>query len=153
MTNDDLLASDENRQRIDRRKRPTPIFSRYTFIGRRKGGRRGEESDNIYVDRYSGSEWFLVIGVLVLSVLDMVFTLIHLDAGGTEANPIMDWTLTAGGYPLFKAVKLITTVLGLSVLLVHVRFRRVKSLLKITFAIYAALFIFHLYIAFMRAGA
>ena len=76
--------------------------------------------------------------------------MIHLDAGGTEANPIMDWTLQAGGYTLFKAVKLITTVVGLSVLLLHVKFKRVRALLTFTFIVYAALFVFHLYLVFLR---
>ena len=71
-----------DRRQGDRRTRPTPLFSRYWLFGRRRGGRRTDEADNIYIDRYSAAEWFLVIGVLVLSVLDMVFTLVHLDDGG-----------------------------------------------------------------------
>ena len=111
----------------------TGLVSRYWLFGRRKMGRRDGEVGDIYVDRYTVKEWLLVGGILVLSILDMVFTLIHLDAGGTEANPIMAWTLEWGGQNGFKTVKLVTTLLGLFFLLVHVRFKRVKSLLGAAF--------------------
>jgi len=148
----DKKTESTDRRDLDRRLKPTPIFSRYWLFGRRRNGRRDAESENIYVDNYSKTEWFLVLGVLVLSVLDMVFTIVHLNAGGTEANPVMAWTLEWGGHGLFKAVKLATTLLGLVVLLVHVRFRKVKSLLTFAFLLYAGIFVFHMYLAFLRAN-
>ncbi|MHC4959033.1 MAG: DUF5658 family protein [Planctomycetota bacterium] len=140
----------EQRLDVDRRERPTPMLSRYWLRGRRRGGRRDGEAANIYVDRYAFSEMFLVIGVLVLSVLDMVFTLVHLGHGGREANPIMAWALEAGGERLFIITKLASTFVGLFVLLVHVRFRRVRPLLTFAFVMYAALFVFHMYLVYMR---
>jgi len=137
----------------DRRLRPTPLLSRYWFVGRRRGGRRADESENIYVDRYTALELFLILGILVLSLLDMVFTLIHLEAGGTEANPLMAWTLAWGGNPAFTSVKLVSTLLGLFVLLIHVRFRRVKTLLGLAFVLYAGISLFHTYLSFVRLGA
>ena len=134
----------------DRRGRPTPFLSRYWLFGRRRAGRRVDERENIYVDKYGKGELFLIFGVLVLSVLDMVFTILHLNAGGAEANPIMAWTLDVGGQSFFQFVKLLTTFLGLFVLLVHVRFRRVKALLTFTFLLYSALFVFHLYLVYLR---
>jgi len=135
----------------DRRARPTPFLSRYWLTGRRQGGRRDGEQLNIYVDRYARNELALIIGVLVLSLLDMFFTLVHLEAGGTEANPIMAWTLTWGGEGAFKAVKVATTVLALAVLLLHVRFQRVRSLLTFAFILYAGVLLFHFYLAHVRA--
>jgi len=140
----------ERRAGIDRRERTTGIVSRFWLIGQRRRGRRAEERDNIYVDRYKLSDWVLVGGILVLSLLDMVFTLIHLQAGGTEANPVMAWTLAWGGHDGFKAVKIATTVVGLLVLLVHVRFRRVRALLTVAFLVYAAVFVFHIYLSWLR---
>ncbi len=145
--------ADKRRVAFDRRREGTRFFSKYWLVGRRKGGRRGDEAKNIYVDRYSTAEWVLVIGVLVLSVLDMMFTILHLDAGGTEANPVMAWALEWGGQRAFEIVKLASTFLGLFVLLVHVRFRRVKTLLAFAFAIYASVFVFHLYLIWLRSAA
>jgi len=83
----------------------------------------------------------------------MVFTLLHLDAGGTEANPVMAWALEWGGHGAFKAVKIATTILGLVVLLVHVRFRRVRTLLTVAFLVYSGVFAFHIYLIWMRMAA
>ncbi|MHC4973553.1 MAG: DUF5658 family protein [Planctomycetota bacterium] len=146
-------TADHRRVGIDRRRDGTRFFSKYWLVGRRKGGRRDDEARNIYVDRYSTAEWVLVIGILVLSVLDMVFTIMHLDAGGTEANPVMAWALELGGQRAFEIVKLASTFLGLFVLLVHVRFRRVKTLLAFAFAVYASVFVFHLYLIWLRSAA
>ena len=143
----------ERRTGVDRREHATGAFSRHWLTGRRKVGRRDGERDNIYVDRYSVLDWILVGGVLGLSLLDMVFTLFHLNAGGTEANPVMALALEWGGHGAFKAVKIATTFIGLGVLLVHVRFRRVRTLLTIAFLVYAAVFAFHLYLTWMRMSA
>jgi len=143
----------ERRTGIDRRERSTGVLSRHWLIGRRREGRRTGERSNIYVDRYSAWDWTLVIGVLTLSLLDMVFTLVHLNAGGTEANPVMAWALEWGGHGGFKAVKIATTIVGLAVLLVHVRFRRVRALLTVAFLVYAGVFCFHIYLTWIRFAA
>lgn len=142
----------ERRAETDRRARPTPALSRYWLRGRRRGGRRTEEAVNIYVDRYGRAELFLVFGILLLSVLDMAFTLLHLDAGGSEANPLMAWALEWGGRGAFKVVKLASSILGLFILLLHVRFRRVRGLLTAAFVIYASILVFHLYLVYVRAA-
>jgi hypothetical protein len=148
----ELSVGSDRRAGPDRRARPTPFLSRYWLTGRRKGGRRDSERANVYVDRYSRSELALVIGVLVLSMLDMFFTLIHLQAGGTEANPIMAWTLAWGGEGAFKAVKVATTIIALAVLLIHIRFQRVRALLTFAFILYAGVLLFHFYLAHIRAA-
>jgi hypothetical protein len=143
----------ERRTGVDRREQATGVLNRYWLVGRRRLGRRAGESRNIYVDKYGTWDWVLVLGVLVLSLLDMVFTILHLNAGGTEANPVMAWALALGGHGAFKVVKIATTVLGLGVLLVHVRFKRVRTLLAIAFLVYAGVFVFHIYLTWMRMSA
>jgi hypothetical protein len=64
----------------------------------------------------------------------------------------MALTLEWGGHRLFKIVKLATTFLGLGVLLMHVRFRRVKTLLSFAFLLYAAVFVHHLYLSLVLAN-
>jgi hypothetical protein len=148
-----LAPGADRRSGGDRRDHPTRILSRFWLFGRRRTGRRAGERSNIYVDRYSPGELFLVCGVLVLSIFDLVFTLVHLDAGGTEANPVMAWVLDQGGHSAFSWAKLITTLMGLGILLVHVRFRRVRKLLTFAFLLYAGVFVFHLYLTWLRSGA
>jgi len=80
----------ENRSIPDRRKRPTPILSRYTLWGRRKGFRREEDrTRHHYVDRYN-SIWLLPLVFIVgLNCLDYFFTMIILENNGVELNPIV----------------------------------------------------------------
>jgi len=145
-----ILTDDQRREGTERRRKPTPLLSRYLFIGKRRGGRRTEENRNVYVDRFAPRDWALAGGIFFLSMLDLVFTLVHLDAGGKEANPVMDWFLTWGGTDAFSVAKILFTVVGLLVLLVHIKFDRVKGLMRFALGVYALLFLFHLYVMYVR---
>src|SRR5512144_1635311 len=103
----------------DRRKRPTPMFSRYTFFGgRRRGARRAGDARAIYVDQIGGGIMSLVLLIFLFHCLDAVFTLAHLSRGGKELNPFMESLIRVG--PLaFVAVKLGLAAIGLVFLAVH----------------------------------
>jgi hypothetical protein len=131
----------------DRRRRPTPILSRYWLVGRRRGSGDPDE----YVDRYRPSEWALVLSVLVLSAADLVLTLWYLEMGGEEANPVMALALR-GGYLTFTIVKMGMTLLGLTFVLLHIRFRRVRLYLIILLAMNIALIAYHVYLRILLAG-
>jgi len=146
------FSDDERRNRVERRGQPTPLVSRYSLVGRRRGGRRDDENRNVYVDRFARAEWLLAGGIFLLSMLDLVFTLIHLDAGGREANPVMDGILRWGGTDAFTMAKVLFTVVGLMVLLIHIRFDRVKRLMHFALGLYGLLFLFHLYVMYVRIG-
>ena len=152
MSTTELMEEAQSQKRVTttRRVRPTPVCSRFWLRGRRRGGRREGETENIYIDRYEPYELFLVVGVLVLSMLDMIFTIIHLNVGGVEANPVMEWVLSVGGQPMFIAVKIASTLIGLFVLLIHVRFTRVRPLLTFAFILYVGIFVFHIYLGHLR---
>ena len=126
----------------DRRQKPTPFLSRHWLIGRRSGGRRAGEVVDIYVDRYTTSEWLIVLGVFFLSFADLVLTLAYLANGGAEANPIMAFAYR-GGSVVFSAIKMGVTFSCLLLLLIHIRFRRIPHLLAFAFLIYAGVFVYH----------
>ena len=66
----------------DRRKRPTPMLSRYTILdGRRVAGRRTDEVANVYVDVYSVQLVALLLLFFTLTVIDSVSTLVYLGKG------------------------------------------------------------------------
>ena len=136
------------RSLADRREKPTPFLSRFWLIGRRRGGRRTGEDINIYIDRYTSYEWLIVIGVLVLSIADLVLSLTHLSSGGAEANPIMAFVYK-GGSVAFCTIKMTVTVLCLSLLLIHIRFRRIHFLLAFAFFLYAGVFVYHRILPFI----
>jgi hypothetical protein len=73
----------------DRRSRPTSFISILRFGGRRKGFRRKGEDRNRYVDHLSLRTIVLTLIIFTLSILDAVFTFVHLENGGSELNPLM----------------------------------------------------------------
>jgi hypothetical protein len=86
----------------DRRKRPTPLLSRYIFFGgRRKGPRRSaDRTVHVFSDVYSGWLFMALVGLAVLGILDSFFTLALLQGGvAVEANPVMAYFLHHGSTP------------------------------------------------------
>ncbi len=135
----------------DRRKRPTPMFSRYWLRGRRRqAGRRDADNRHVYVDRYTRTEWVVVVWLVVASLADLGLTLLHLQAGGGEANPIMDWFLGIGGIPAFACAKVFMTAAPVLFLLVHARFRGTWPALLGLSAMYVALMGYHAVAAWDR---
>ena len=75
----------------DRRVRPTPPLSKFTFWGQRRTFRRKDDQQRGgYIDRYSWGLFFLLILIVGLNILDALFTMIILDFGGWEVNRIVD---------------------------------------------------------------
>ena len=134
----------------DRRKRPTPLFSRCTFRGRRKTIRRGDDKKgHIYVDQYHPGLFLLLIVILVLGTADAFLTLYHVHVNqAVEMNPVMNFFL--GLSPkIFFHVKYIITALCLIVLCLHKNLPLVKYILGTVLVIYIVIVINHIYIFFL----
>jgi hypothetical protein len=141
-------ASESDRRGPDRRRRATPMLSRYTFAGgRRAGDRRAADAENQYVDRYPTGIAAALVAIGVLCALDAVFTLIYVQRGGGEANPVMDVLMHRTDPTTFTVVKCVITNIGLLVLCLHKNFRFVKPVIGALLVIYVALFAYHIYLA------
>jgi len=141
-----LRAPAERRDQPDRRGQKTPMFSRFTIVGgRRGGGRRDGETQGIYVDRYGWTLSGLVLAILLLNVMDAYFTLVFVQLGGEEANPIAQACMDLGDVP-FILVK--TALIGacLLVLLMHHTFYAVPRVLQAICVFYSLLILYHLMI-------
>ena len=80
----------------DRRRSPTPRFSRYSLWGgRRRGPRRGEECEGSFVDVYGTRLILAVLWIALMNVGDSFFTLVHLQAGGVKVE------LPGGIFPMY----------------------------------------------------
>src|SRR5215470_13732589 len=107
----------------DRRQRPTPMLSRYSFVGgRRRSGRRDGEVENVYVDVYSPRLVLLLLLFFALTVLDSVSTLVYLGKGGQELNPIARWMIGQSDL-FFVLAKGILSGLCLLFVMLHKNFR------------------------------
>ncbi len=109
--------------RVQDRRQEIPFFCAY-HLGLKKGRRVNErriETEKgyaIYVDQYSDSLLFCVLGILVLSVCDAFFTLKILAHGGEELNWFMA-VLIDESVTKFIAVKMALTSLALLLLVIH----------------------------------
>jgi Domain of unknown function (DUF5658) len=127
----------------DRRQRPTPPFSRYSLFG----GRRASSSADTFTDLYSPAVLAVLLGICALNLLDAFFTLVYLQRGGSEANPIADAMLRKS--PTFF-VFWKTFVLGnaLAILCLHKNFRRARAGIVVGAGIYVLLILYHLFLFF-----
>ena len=116
----------ERRSGVDRRGTSKLTLRSLVWGGRRELIRRREDRRKwAYVDRYQQSLFGIVVIILLLSVVDAVLTLLLIDHGAMEVNPIMAFYLNLGPQA-FMFVKYALTSAGL-VILVLFRDRFMKS--------------------------
>lgn len=142
---DQQEASPSSPRKGDRRKCPTPFLSRYTFVGRRRGARRGEEKYNYYVDRLDKKTWTAIAIIIILSIADSIFTLYFLNKGFREINPFMNVAIFIGK-PVFIFSKYAFTIIGILVLGLHKNFRYVTGLITLMISFYVLLNGYHIYL-------
>lgn len=128
----------------DRRRRPTPRLSRYSLWGgRRRTVRRADEVEGSFVDLYEPRLLALIGWVALMNAADSFFTLLHLQAGGIELNPIAEAMLALGREP-FVVVKSLLISLALLVLCLHKNFSLARLGLAAATATYTLLCVYHL---------
>ncbi len=133
-TGDDLRAS-------ERRQQPTRPWVGWLGPLRRAKGRRTADHRG-YVDVYDRKDVALLLAIFLLNVGDAFFTMIWLNRGGREANPVMNFLLDISP-GAFIAQKCFVVGLWLMVLLIHKNFRFARLGLKLTLGVYALLFLLH----------
>ena len=136
----------EKRQLKDRRARPTPPLSRYTFRGRRQQARRSEETDNYYVDQYGLHYIIFVTLIMVFCILDIYFNSKILQAGGYELNLFMA-SFMKKNFFLAQAFKVLVTLACSVFLLIHKNFRilgkiKTHSFIYAIFCLYFVLVVY-----------
>lgn len=128
----------------DRRQRRTPRFSRYMITGgRRRHVRRTEEREGAFVDAYDPILLFGLLWIAFMNAGDSFFTLVHLQNGGTEVNPVAAMLLGTGrtGFVLLKSGVIAA---ALCVLCVHKNFHIARIGMWTAAAAYTLLFAYHL---------
>jgi hypothetical protein len=128
----------------DRRRRPTPMLSRFLLVGRRAAGRRDGERRFVYVDR--PGVWIVLAfaAILALSLFDAWFTLELLKRGAEEANPVMRAALDLGD-SAFVLIKTTITILATGFLCLHKNWPLGRLCLGLALVGYTVLTGYHLY--------
>ncbi|MBP6875693.1 MAG: hypothetical protein KBD56_06445 [Candidatus Eisenbacteria bacterium] len=130
----------------DRRVRPTPMLSRYTLFGRRRGNRRNDDPQSCYyVDRSSGAFHVAIVAMLVFIAADTASTLYIISQGGIEVNPLMRWLLQMGS-SWFIAAKVASGFIGFLILAVHCKFPTARILGALLVTVYLVLAFYHVYL-------
>jgi len=145
-------TAEEGRQGRDRRRRPTPMFSRYTLFGRRRRNRRDTDpSHRYYVDWIDGHYRRALIAVVLFILFDSFSTLHIISHGGAEANPLMAMLLGLGA-GWFVAIKVISALWAFFLLAVHRFFPVARLMAAVLLAAYGTIVIYHLYLLLQIHG-
>ena len=111
-------SSNEKRRGSDRRTDNKARLKYLLFNGRRERSRRDEDRGKAAIfDRYNQKLFLAITTILVLSILDAVLTLIVIQRGATELNPVMAYFLELG-IPTFIVAKYLLTSIGVFILLI-----------------------------------
>ncbi len=137
----------DERVQKDRRRQPTPGLSRYGFFGRRKGLRRhSDQEKGGYVDRYSSGLFVVLVSIIVLNVLDALFTMIILEEKGSwEINPIVQSVMDLCG-DKFWIWKFGIVSLCMVLICLHSRFKRVMALCIGSAFLYLAVILYQIFL-------
>lgn len=109
------------------------------FAGSETGPR---EAASRWLRRVRPRTAFLALAIVVGSSLDALFTLLHLQAGGYEVNPLMRLALTAG-VPVFLIAKTVGTGCGAVFLAAHQDLFLGRGALRGAAALYLVLLLYH----------
>lgn len=138
----------ERRGGPDRRRRPTPMLSRYAlFGGRRRTVRRVEEREGAFVDVHGPRLLLMTVSIVALNMLDAWFTLLFLSHGGQELNPLVQLVLDLGGHPWpFLLMKTVGIGCLCAFLVLTKHFRSARIGLWFVLVGYSALLAWHFYL-------
>ena len=140
----------DRRRLADRRALSTTRWSALRSQGRRTGFRRRGEGRHCYVDDLTQPTVVLALFVVVGSLLDALLTLLYLEDGGGEANPLMRAAL-AYGPTVFVSLKLSITGVAVWLLSAHQQWPlAVRGLYGIALG-YGAVLVYHLVLCWRLA--
>ena len=108
----------ERRCGTERRQSHRSNFRYFLINGRRESARREEDRTRFFFfDRYNQRIFAAITAILMLSIFDALLTLILIERGSTELNPVMAYFLEYGPLP-FIVSKYLLTSFGVVVLLI-----------------------------------
>ncbi len=122
MDNEAGITGERRRGGLDRRQRTLHGLMSGGARSRRQGPRRGGDQSLAAVDRHHPQWLAVALVILLLSCADAFLTLVLLQHGATEINPVM-MPLVHGSGRAFALWKLLLTASGVIVLTILVRIR------------------------------
>lgn len=128
----------------ERRQRPTPALSVYSFWrGRRKTASVTAKHEQFFVDVYNIRLAILLLMFFLFTVVDSVSTLIYLEKGGREINPVAQWMIDQGA-DFFILTKGGLSALCILFVMIHKNFKYSRIALLMGFVFYFGLTLYHI---------
>ena len=122
--------------------------------GRREEIRRQDDQSKIFlVDRYSSSIFAAIVLILLLSVIDALLTLVLIDHGAQEINPLMAYLLEIEP-KVFMMVKYLLTCTSLIIFLIfrNVFLRSIRiystTLFSIVIGVFTTVIVWELFLIY-----
>jgi hypothetical protein len=120
------------------------------FYPRRAYNRRPTDDQKYVIDWHDTGLFMVAMAIILMSLMDALFTLNLLSLGAEEINYFMK-VLIESGSSTFLLVKLAATAGGVVMLVAFARFRlcgvlRVRRILEVLCGVYACLIIWELYL-------
>jgi hypothetical protein len=111
MVQDITWNKKERRSGVDRRRSGLPAWWRLLFTGARARIRRKEDRQRFFLlDRYSTPLFVTIVSILFLTITDAFLTLILIDHGASEINPVMAYFLGMGPLIFLMSKYLLTSI-------------------------------------------
>ena len=130
----------------DRREQPTPALSRFAVKGQRTSFRRKvDQQRGGYVDRYGSGLFFLIVLIVGLNVMDALLTMMILEDGGWEMNPIVRSVIQVYG-DKFWIWKFAIVSVPLVLLCLHSKFRSATAVILGVGVVYVAAILFQIFL-------
>lgn len=138
----------ERRSGRDRRQYGVHSLRRALLSPRRFAGRRHDDRRHALLDRFDGGVVTMTLLLVVLSILDSIFTLRLIAAGGEEINPVMNALLQHSVW-LFTSAKMAMTAIPALLLLATANLMlfgviRSRSLLGTLCGLYLGLIVYEI---------
>jgi hypothetical protein len=151
-------AEADRRNQSDRRQKPTSPWGAFPPAGYRMRNRRVEEHRRPhFTDRFPPAVLVGVLMLVIATIVDGGLTVYILQAGGSEANPLMEKLLNHS-VEAFLIGKYLLTVVGLPLLLIFRNYYlfgtqlRVGHLIPVSVALYAVLIGYQVVLIDQRIG-
>lgn len=122
-----MVQTVERRSGIERRKRNLKAYMYGGLLPRRVGGRRAEDQLYPIIDWHAPRVLAVVLAILGLCAMDAVLTVVLMQHGAIEANPVMA-LFVPHELGWFAAVKLGLTAIGLLVLVACSRMKLLRMI-------------------------
>lgn len=146
------LDNKERRSDNDRRQKHIRFYNLFSFKGKRSTLRRSEDYKQIVqLDQYHPTLFTYIMIVLGLSLLDAALTLVLLNKGAVELNPVMRYYLNHGP-GMFIIVKYGLTAFALMITvalhpIIAVRYRILSSfMLPSCILVFGSVIIWEIYL-------